>query len=82
MTKIKTSAKGQLVIPVELRKKYGLKPGSFVYLSDTGKEIILSPAPSEPIQTACGFLKGKKSLAKELLKIRKREARHEKKKCS
>lgn len=82
MTKVKTSAKGQLVIPAHLRAKYGLKPGSFVYVSDTGKEIVLFPAPSRPIETACGFLKGKRSLTKELLRARTKEAKHEKKKHS
>jgi hypothetical protein len=32
-----------------------------------------------PINVACGFLKGKKSLSKELIKERKKEDRHEKK---
>lgn len=79
---VKTSAKGQLVIPVELRTKYGLKPGGLVYVSDSGKEIVLSPVPSRPIDAACGFLKGGKSLSKELLKERKKEKAHEKKKHS
>jgi len=77
---VKTSAKGQLVIPAELRLKYGLKPGTLVYVSDTGKEIVLSPAPTHPIEAACGFLRSKKSLSKELIRERKKEHRHEKKK--
>jgi AbrB family looped-hinge helix DNA binding protein len=82
MPLIKTSAKGQLVIPVNLRDKYGLKPGSFVYVSDTGKELVLTPAPSDPVKAACGYLQNKTSLSKELLKARKKENRHEKKKRS
>lgn len=80
MPVVKTSAKGQLVIPVELRVKYGLKAGSLVYLNDTGKEIILSPVPARPIETACGILKGGKSLVKALRVERRKELRHEKKK--
>jgi len=79
---VKTSAKGQLVIPIELRTKYGLKPGSFVYVGDTGKEIMLTPAPVNAIVAACGMLKGGKSLAKELLKERKKELKREKKRYS
>lgn len=79
---VKTSSKGQLVIPAELRDKYGLTPGSFVYVTDTGKEIMLSPAPKNPIEGAWGRLEGGKSLSKELIKERKREKRHEKKRGS
>ena len=82
MTIVKTSSKGQLVIPHEIREKYGIKPGSFVYVSDGGKEIILTPAPSNLISAACGFLKGGKNLSKELIKERKKEANNEKKKNS
>jgi len=79
---VKISSKGQLVIPSQMREEYGLKPGSFVYVNDTGSAISLTPAPANLIKAACGFLKGKDDLAKELIKERRKEYKHEKKKNS
>ena len=77
---IKTSSKGQLVIPVDLRTKYGLKPGTYAYIDGKGKSLIITPVSSHPIDAACGILKNSKSISGRLIKERKKELRHEKKK--
>ncbi len=40
----KVGPKGQVVIPKDLRSKYGIKPGIEVEQLDTGKGILIRPA--------------------------------------
>jgi AbrB family looped-hinge helix DNA binding protein len=37
------TAKGQFVIPAELRRKYGIKKGTRISVSDRNGEIVLQP---------------------------------------
>ncbi|WP_257611998.1 AbrB/MazE/SpoVT family DNA-binding domain-containing protein, partial [Neomoorella thermoacetica] len=51
---VKISAKGQLVIPALLRRKYGLQaPGRALIIEKEG-QIIITPAPSDPVIEARG----------------------------
>ena len=50
--------KGQVVIPVRLRKKVGLKKGSRVYMEERNGDIIIHPATAEFYDRACGILRG------------------------
>ena len=77
-----TTLKGQIVIPVDLRRKYKIKKGSRFSVLDKEGEIVLKPLPEDPIEVACGFLKNIKggSPLKELIKDRKWEAEHDRKK--
>ena len=52
--------KGQVVIPVRLRKKVGLKKGSRVYMEERNGDIIIHPATSDFYDRTCGILKGKR----------------------
>ncbi len=65
------SEKGWVVIPQELRKRYGLKKGDRVHMIDYGGVISIVPASEDPIRHSFGILKGKSSLTKELMKSRK-----------
>jgi len=65
MPVVKTSSKGQIVIPVEIRKKFGIKPGQKVN--------------EDPIKALRGILKGKPSLTKSLLAERKKDREREEK---
>lgn len=67
------SAKGWLVIPVELRRKYDLHEGARVVLVDYGGVLAIVPAMTNPIQEAQGMLKGGKSLLKALKEEKRRE---------
>jgi AbrB family looped-hinge helix DNA binding protein len=67
------SAKGWLVIPVELRRKYDLHEGARVVLVDYGGVLAIVPAMANPIQQAQGMLKGGKSLLKALKEEKRRE---------
>ena len=37
--------KGQITIPVELRRKYSIREGSLVLVEDAGDGILLKPIP-------------------------------------
>lgn len=67
------SAKGWVVIPAAIRKKYGLQPGSKLALVDYGGVLALIPLLSEPIEQARGLLAGPASLTQALLKERQEE---------
>ena len=71
------SAKGQLVIPAAIRKRYKLTPKSKVEILDTGYSIVITPAPKgDPFLASRGLLKGKVG-TKEFLKMRREERRRE-----
>jgi len=57
MKEITVSQKGWIVIPKELREKYGLTPGTKVYIVDYAGRLTIVPAPKDPITEAQGFLK-------------------------
>jgi AbrB family looped-hinge helix DNA binding protein len=77
MTVLTVSQKGWVVIPVELRKKYGLKPGTQVRMVDYGGTIALVPVLDDPVQQAQGMLAGKRSLTTALLAERAEERRRD-----
>ena len=72
---ITVSARGQMVIPASIRKRYGIKPNSKVELLDFGKEIVIVPIKVQSIAEARGILKGVSSadLIRERRKARKQE---------
>lgn len=79
MTAVRTSSKGQVVIPVEIRAKLGIKPGQMVNMTLEGEKAVITPLPKDPIKALRGSLKGKPSLTKALLKERKEERKREEK---
>lgn len=79
MAVVKTSSKGQIVIPLEIRKKLGIKPGQKVNLTLVDDKAIITPLPEDPIKALRGILKGKPSLTKALLSERKKDREREEK---
>ncbi len=75
MTIVKTTVKGQVVIPAEIRKKYHITTGTEVIVVDRNGEIVLKPLLKEPIKEARGKFKGMESALKALLKDRTEEAK-------
>ncbi|MFA6054623.1 MAG: AbrB/MazE/SpoVT family DNA-binding domain-containing protein [Thermodesulfovibrionales bacterium] len=75
MSMVKTLAKGQIVIPVEIRRRYRIEPGTEMQIMEYGGIIYLIPPVENPIKEACGVLPSKPSLSERLLKERKREFR-------
>ena len=72
---ITVSARGQMVIPASIRKRYGIKPYSKVELLDLGKEVVIVPVTERLLTKAKGILKGVSSddLIRARRQIRKRE---------
>ena len=70
------TVKGQIVIPASLRKKYGIKKGTKIIVTDNGDSIILKPMTEQYLKNLQGSLKGKgglKVLVDERRKDRERE---------
>ncbi len=77
---VKTLAKGQVVIPKEIRQALGIAPGTKLHVRVEGKEVVLFPLPADPIRALRGIAKGGPSLTKALLEDRREELKREEKK--
>ena len=66
------TVKGQIVIPSSLRRKYGIKTGTKIYVYDDGEHIVLRPVTAQFYRKLRGSLKGKGAL-RALLAERARE---------
>lgn len=75
---VTVSAKGQLVIPAAIRKRYQLTPKSKVDVLDSGYSIVIVPIPKtgDAFLLSRGLLKGKVS-SHAFLKMRREERRRE-----
>ena len=73
MKRAKVLAKGQIVIPAALRKKYGIEPGTEIQVFEYGNMIYLVPPAKDPIEQAMGCLPSTPSLSEQLLKERKED---------
>jgi AbrB family looped-hinge helix DNA binding protein len=72
----KATVKGQVIIPAELRKKFNIKKGTRIAITEgAGNVIMLKPIPDDLVEASRGMLKGKTSLTKILLKGRREESR-------
>jgi AbrB family looped-hinge helix DNA binding protein len=56
------TAKGQIVIPAALRRKYGIKNGTRIIVTDVGNAILLKPVTEQYLRNLQGSLKGKGGL--------------------
>lgn len=71
------SEKGQIVIPAELREKYGWTRGDQFGVKDSGDGVILVPLPKNPVLVMRGKLKGTNKLTEALLAERTAERRRD-----
>ncbi|OIN89511.1 MAG: hypothetical protein AUJ21_09625 [Anaerolineae bacterium CG1_02_58_13] len=69
-----TTSKGQVVIPSKIRRKLGIKEGTYIQidLDDLNKRIILTPVTREFVHSLRGKYKGR-GLMKALMTEKKRE---------
>ncbi len=74
------STKGQLIIPVHIRRQFHLKPKGKVDIHVDKRGIVLYPIPEDPIQACFGVLKTKKSVTSIMHGVREEEKRIEKRK--
>ena len=71
------TSKGQLVIPVRLRKRFGIKPGTKVCFIERDHEILFQPVTKEYIRGVCGMLKSETSVTQDLLEERTKDREQE-----
>ncbi|MCL5072793.1 MAG: AbrB/MazE/SpoVT family DNA-binding domain-containing protein [Actinobacteria bacterium] len=71
------SKKGWVVIPNEIRQKYGLKKGDKVNIVEYGGVISIIPIPRDVIKETEGLFKGSSSLTEALLKEREKDKKFE-----
>ena len=71
------SAKGWIVIPKDLREKYGIQKGTHVQVVEYGDILALVPVPSNPVAALQGMLQGGSSLIEDLLQEHAAERAHE-----
>ncbi|WKZ36854.1 MAG: AbrB/MazE/SpoVT family DNA-binding domain-containing protein [Anaerolineales bacterium] len=69
--------KGQIVIPASLRRKYGIKNGTKIIVTDTGDAIVLKPVTEQYLRNLQGSLKGRGGL-KILVEERRKDKEREK----
>ena len=67
------NSKGQLVIPVKLRRKFGIKAGTRVTFIEEKDGIKIIPVTPEVIDANNGFLGTDGILIKALMEEKKRE---------
>jgi antitoxin PrlF len=70
------SSKGQVIIPAEMRERYGLKKGTPATWTEEKGRLILTPITVQRIREIRGFLKpkpGEPSMFEELFAERARE---------
>jgi len=67
------TVKGQVVIPSKLRRKFGIKKGTQVYLYERNGEIVIKPITDEYIQKMAGMTGTKGKLLKALMEEKAKE---------
>ena len=55
---VTVSARGQMVIPASIRRRYGIKQESKVELLDLGKEVVIIPIMEQSLLKSRGILIG------------------------
>ena len=68
----RATVKGQVLIPVALRRKYGIKKGTRISITEEKGRIVLEPITPDFIHSLMGSLKGSGAL-EELMADRRRE---------
>ena len=80
MRRTVVNARGQVTIPIKLRKQLDIKPGTRLNWIEEKGWLVLVPITAHGIKEAMGFLKpkpGKASAFEELFKERARERQRE-----
>ena len=68
------SHQGQVVLPAEVRRRYGLCPGAELELVDAGDHLVMRPRATDAVAVLTGLLRagpGERSLVDALLESRR-----------
>ncbi len=66
MEKAVVTVKGQVVIPSKLRRKFGIKKGTHVFIYEKDGEIVVRPITDEYIESMAGMTGTKGKLLRAL----------------
>ena len=69
MGEVLVTRKGQITVPVAMRRKYGIKEGMTITVEDSGSEIVLRVIPR--FEDLIGVDAGKKDIKKTIEKLDK-----------
>jgi AbrB family looped-hinge helix DNA binding protein len=75
MDKALVTMKGQIVISSKLRRKFGIKIGTQVYVYERDGEIVIKPITEEYIRNQAGMAGTKGKLLKSLMDEKIRECK-------
>lgn len=73
------TTKGQIVIPKNIRKKYGIKPGTRILFVEKDGTITIRALTKEYFKSVAGWLKEGGDVLDELMEEKKREILHDEK---
>jgi len=73
MDKTTVTVKGQIVIPSNLRRKFGIKKGTQVFIYDRDGEIVIKPITDEYLRKMAGMTGTKGKLLKALKEEKTKE---------
>ena len=77
MQTVETLVNGQIVIPLDLRQRYGIKQGSRLEIRLATDHLELYVLPDDPITLFRGSLKAEASMAAELIEEHRQEVEHD-----
>jgi AbrB family looped-hinge helix DNA binding protein len=75
------TTKGQLVVPAEIRRRFGIKPGTAIRFIERDGEILFQPVTKEFIRSLQGSLRASGSAAEALLRDRAADRKREEKRA-
>ena len=73
MDRALVTVKGQIVIPSKLRRKFGIKKGTQVYIYERDGEITIKPITDDYIRNMAGMAGTKGKLLKSLMDEKAKE---------
>lgn len=73
MDRTTVTVKGQVVIPSKLRRKFGIKKGTQVYVYERDGEIVVKPITDDYIRNMAGMAGTKGKLLKALMEEKAKE---------
>lgn len=72
---VKATAKGRILIPASLRRRYRRERGTTLRVPETRHRFNIEPMVRDPAEEGQGMLKTKGRILKALVKEREREAK-------
>jgi len=73
--RLKSTVKGQILIPAALRRKYHIERGTTLRIYEENDRIIVVPLKKDPVVEGRGILKTQGKILKALLRERQEEAK-------